>query len=136
MPSSTVEARSEAEVALERACEHLLSLQDEAGWWRGELQTNITMDAEDMLLREFLGIRRAAETERAAAWIRSQQREDGTWSNFHGGPGDLSSTIEAYWALRLAGDEADAEHMLAPARFLRAHGGCRPAALVGASARL
>ncbi|HEY2142466.1 MAG TPA: squalene--hopene cyclase [Solirubrobacteraceae bacterium] len=123
MASSIVETPAVAKVALERACERLLSLQDEAGWWRGELQTNVTMDAEDMLLREFLGIRRAEETERSAAWIRSQQREDGTWSNFHGGPGELSSTIEAYWALRLAGDEADAEHMLAAARFIRAQGG-------------
>ena len=37
--------------------EHLLALQDAGGWWKGELQTNVTMDAEDMLLREFLGIR-------------------------------------------------------------------------------
>jgi squalene-hopene/tetraprenyl-beta-curcumene cyclase len=123
MPSSTLEARSEAEVALERACEHLLSLQDDAGWWRGELQTNVTMDAEDMLLREFLGVRRAEETERSAAWIRSQQRADGTWANFHGGPGELSTTIEAYWALRLAGDPQDAEHMRSAAEFIRREGG-------------
>ncbi len=123
MPSSTVEARSEAEVALEQACEHLLTLQDHAGWWRGELQTNVTMDAEDILLREFLGVRRADETERSAAWIRSQQRSDGTWANFHGGPGELSTTIEAYWALRLAGDLREAEHMRAAAEFIRREGG-------------
>src|ERR1700689_497083 len=119
MASSTVEARNEAEMALELACEHLLSLQDEAGWWRGELQTNVTMDAEDMLLREFLGIRRAEETERSAAWIRSQQRADGTWANFHDGPGELSTTIEAYWALRLAGDSPEDEHMRIAAEFVR-----------------
>src|SRR5260370_10131623 len=112
MPTSTVEARSEAEVALERAREHLLSLQDGAGWWRGELQTNVTMGAEDMLLRGFLGVRRADETERSAAWIRSQQRPAGTWANLHGAPGELSTTIEAYWGLRLAGDPPEAEHML------------------------
>jgi squalene-hopene/tetraprenyl-beta-curcumene cyclase len=123
MASSTVETQNEAQVALELACEHLLSLQDEAGWWQGELQTNVTMDAEDMLLREFLGIRRAAETERSAAWIRSQQRADGTWSNFYGGPGDLSTTIEAYWALRLAGDPREAEHMRAAVGFIRSEGG-------------
>ncbi len=105
MPQLTVEAHKPGRGALERAREHLLSLQEEGGWWRGELQTNVTMDAEDMLLREFLGIRRAEETERSAAWIRSQQRDDGTWANFHGGPGELSTTIEAYWALRLAGDD-------------------------------
>jgi squalene-hopene/tetraprenyl-beta-curcumene cyclase len=123
MASSTVEATNEAEVALELACEHLLSLQDDAGWWQGELQTNVTMDAEDILLREFLGVRRADETARSAAWIRSQQRADGTWANFDGGPGELSTTVEAYWALRLAGDAADAEHMLTAAAFIREHGG-------------
>jgi squalene-hopene/tetraprenyl-beta-curcumene cyclase len=123
MSSQIAQTVSEAQVTLERACGRLLSLQDESGWWRGELQTNVTMDAEDMLLREFLGIRRADETERSAAWIRSQQRADGTWANFHGGPGELSTTIEAYWALRLAGDEPEQEHMLAAAAFIREHGG-------------
>jgi squalene-hopene/tetraprenyl-beta-curcumene cyclase len=123
MPTSIVDTRSEARIALERACERLLSLQDGAGWWRGELQTNVTMDAEDILLREFLGIRTAPETERSAAWIRSQQREDGTWSNFHGGPGDLSTTVEAYFALRLAGDPPDAAHMRTAAEWVRESGG-------------
>jgi squalene-hopene/tetraprenyl-beta-curcumene cyclase len=123
MSSSTVEAPSDAHVALRRAREHLLCLQDPAGWWQGELQTNVTMDAEDMLLREFLGVRRPEESERSAAWIRSQQRADGTWANFHGGPGELSTTIEAYWALRLAGDAPEEQHMRKAAGFVRAHGG-------------
>src|SRR5271154_2199626 len=123
MAQLTLEAHSEAKVALESAREHLLSLQNEEGWWRGELQTNVTMDAEDMLLREFLGIRRADETERTAAWIRSQQRADGTWANFHGGPGELSTTIEAYWALKLAGDAIEDSHMRAAAQFIRDAGG-------------
>jgi squalene-hopene/tetraprenyl-beta-curcumene cyclase len=109
--------------ALERARGNLLSLQDSGGWWKGELQTNVTMDAEDLLLREFLGIREGAATERAAVWIRSQQRADGSWANFHDGPGDLSTTIEAYVALRLAGDSADAAHMRSAAAFVRAAGG-------------
>ncbi len=127
MSPSTVEMSTDARVALERACAHLLALQDDAGWWKGELQTNVTMDAEDMLLREFLGIRTAQETERSAAWIRSQQCADGTWSNFYGGEGDLSTTIEAYWALRLAGDSAEAAHMQLAADYIRAGGGLQRA---------
>jgi squalene-hopene/tetraprenyl-beta-curcumene cyclase len=123
MSSQIAHTVGEAQVTLERACQRLLSLQDESGWWKGELQTNVTMDAEDMLLREFLSIRRPEETARSAAWIRSQQRPDGTWANFHGGPGELSTTIEAYWALRLAGDAPEQEHMLAAAAFIREHGG-------------
>jgi squalene-hopene/tetraprenyl-beta-curcumene cyclase len=127
MAQLTVEAHSEATVALELAREHLLSLQEDGGWWRGELQTNVTMDAEDMLLREFLGIRNAEQTARSAAWIRSQQRADGTWANFHGGPGELSTTIEAYWGLRLAGDAPEAEHMRTAAAFIREEGGIEQA---------
>jgi squalene-hopene/tetraprenyl-beta-curcumene cyclase len=109
--------------ALKSAREYLLSLQDPGGWWKGELETNVTMDAEDMLLRQFLGIREAASSERSAVWIRSKQREDGSWANFYGGPGDLSTTIEAYVALRLAGDMPDAAHMRAAAAFVRSAGG-------------
>ena len=81
------------------------------------------MDAEDLLLREFLGIRTEQETEEAARWIRSQQRADGTWATFHGGPGDLSTTVEAWVALRLAGDAPDAPHMATALEFVRADGG-------------
>jgi squalene-hopene/tetraprenyl-beta-curcumene cyclase len=116
-----VEAR--AENTLGRACDHLLSLQHADGWWKGELDTNVTMDAEDLMLREFLGIRTDAETVPAAAWIRSQQNGDGSWSNFRGGPGDLSTTIEAYVALRLAGDAPEAERMRQASAFARANGG-------------
>ncbi|GEL21931.1 squalene-hopene cyclase [Pseudonocardia sulfidoxydans NBRC 16205] len=93
------------------------------GWWQGELETNVTMDAEDLLLREFLGIRTDDETAEAARWIRSRQRADGSWATFQDGPADLSTTIEAWVALRLAGDSPDAEHMLRAQKFVVSQGG-------------
>jgi squalene-hopene/tetraprenyl-beta-curcumene cyclase len=114
---------SMARVTVDAAVGHLLSLQDGAGWWKGELETNVTMDAEDLLLREFLGIRTARETDEAARWIRSQQRDDGTWANFYGGPGDLSTTVESWVALRLAGDDVDAPHMQKAAAWVLEQGG-------------
>jgi squalene-hopene/tetraprenyl-beta-curcumene cyclase len=112
-----------AGAALERARAHLLGRQHADGWWKGALDTNVTMDAEDLLLREFLGIRGDRETRMAANWIRSQQREDGSWGNFYGADGDLSTTVEAYAALRLADDEPDAAHMRAARAFVLAGGG-------------
>ena len=108
---------------LARARDHLLRLQDPRGWWIGELETNVTMDAEDVLLRHFLGILTETDATETAVWIRSQQRDDGTWANFYGGPGDLSTTVEAYVALRLAGDAADAPHMRAASGWITANGG-------------
>jgi squalene-hopene/tetraprenyl-beta-curcumene cyclase len=109
--------------ACERGAQALLDMQHADGWWKGELQANVTIEAEDLMLRQFLGIRTEALTERTATWIRAQQRDDGTWATFAGGPGDLSTTTEAYTALRLAGDPPDAAHMEKAATFVRDAGG-------------
>ncbi len=109
--------------SLELAARYLTGLQHGRGWWQGELETNVTMDAEDLLLREFLGIRTDEETAAAARWIASRQRADGTWANFHDGPADLSTTVEAYVALRLAGHQPGAPHMSQAASWIRAQGG-------------
>jgi squalene-hopene/tetraprenyl-beta-curcumene cyclase len=115
--------RAAAQHTLDRAVSHLTALQHADGWWQGELETNVTMDAEDLLLRQFLGIRTDEETAAAARWIRSVQRADGTWANFSGGEADLSTTVEAYVALRLAGDAPEADHMARAAAWIRAAGG-------------
>ncbi len=115
------------EQALARARDHLLSLQASDGHWRGLLATNVTMDAEDLLLREFLDIGTDERRRRSAVWIRSDQADDGSWANFPGGPGDLSTTIEAYWALRVAGDDPSEPHMARAAEWTRARGGPRSA---------
>ncbi|MEV8626844.1 squalene--hopene cyclase [Streptomyces sp. NPDC051079] len=129
--SDTTDRTDSEEAALEasaaRAAElsvrHLLGRQDAEGWWKGDLETNVTMDAEDLLLRQFLGILDPETTRAAALFIRGEQREDGTWATFYGGPGELSVTIEAYVALRLAGDLPDAPHMARAAAWIRERGG-------------
>ncbi len=81
------------------------------------------MDAEDLLLRQFLGILDPDTTRAAALHIRREQREDGAWATFYGGPGELSATVEAYVALRLAGDPPEAPHMARASAWVRARGG-------------
>ncbi|MEU3193130.1 squalene--hopene cyclase [Streptomyces sp. NPDC006992] len=122
-PARSGGATAAAERAAARAMDHLLARQDEAGWWKGDLETNVTMDAEDLLLREFLGIGDEKTYTAAARFIRSRQHPDGAWSTFHGGPGDLSTTVEGYVALKLAGDHPEAPHMVRAAEWVRARGG-------------
>ncbi|MFJ4918978.1 squalene--hopene cyclase [Streptomyces sp. NPDC088725] len=121
--SGAGELLAAAERAAARSVEHLLGQQDAEGWWKGDLQTNVTMDAEDLLLRQFLGIQDPRTTEASALFIRGEQRADGTWATFHGGPGELSATIEAYVALRLAGDRPQDPHMARASAWVRQQGG-------------
>jgi squalene-hopene/tetraprenyl-beta-curcumene cyclase len=107
-PLTTTEA---ARGTLDRAVERLLALQQPDGHWKGELETNVTIDAEDLFLRHYLGLLDEPTAKATATWIRSRQREDGSFATFFDGPADLSTTVEAYVGLRLAGDEPDAEHM-------------------------
>jgi squalene-hopene/tetraprenyl-beta-curcumene cyclase len=120
---STASLGEDAATAIKAAREHLLSQQHEQGWWKGELETNVTMDAEDLLLRHYLGILEPHQATASARWIRGNQCADGSWPTFYGGPGDLSTTVEAYVALRLAGDEPDDEHMTRAAEWVAEHGG-------------
>jgi squalene-hopene/tetraprenyl-beta-curcumene cyclase len=121
------QAEETARDALARARDHLLGLQQETGFWRGKLETNVSMDAEDLLLREFLGIREETRSKLSASRIRSQQRGDGSWGNFYGAPGDLSTTVESYAALRLCGDDPDSDHMVRAREFILAGGGVESA---------
>ncbi|GAA2823856.1 squalene--hopene cyclase [Kribbella solani] len=112
---------------LDAAVAYLRSLQHEDGWWKGDLATNVTMDAEDLMLRHFLGVSTAQTDAETARWIRSQQRDDGTWATFPGGPGDLSTTVESWVALRMAGDDPKAAHLASAAEFIRSAGGVEKA---------
>ncbi|MFF8782073.1 squalene--hopene cyclase [Streptomyces sp. NPDC015140] len=123
VPAAAAGVPEAAARAVRRATDFLLSRQDAQGWWKGDLETNVTMDAEDLLLRQFLGIQDDETTRAAALFVRGEQREDGAWATFYGGPGDLSATIEAYVALRLAGDAPDAPHMAKASEWVRGRGG-------------
>jgi squalene-hopene/tetraprenyl-beta-curcumene cyclase len=117
-----------ARETLRKATAHLLSLQHPDGHWKGELETNVTIDAEDVFLRHYLRLPDAADTtRRTATWIRAHQRPDGSWATYFGGPADLSTTVEAYVALRIAGDPPEAAHMRRAAQLVREQGGVEAA---------
>lgn len=109
--------------ALERAVGRLLSRQHTEGWWCGELQACVAVDARDLLLRWFADLLDRGRATRSVRWIRSQQQPDGSWSSFQDGPGDLTTSILAYTALRVAGDARTASHMQHAAAFIRSQGG-------------
>ena len=111
------------DVIIERAQGWFAREQAPEGFWWAELESNATMDAEYLLLTYFLGARDETIWRGVSQDIRGYQRPDGSWAMYHGAPGDLSTTIECYFALKLAGDAADSEHLTRARAFIRAHGG-------------
>ncbi|MER6693752.1 squalene--hopene cyclase [Streptomyces minutiscleroticus] len=109
--------------ALLQAVDHLLARQHAEGWWKGVFRTDVSYDAHDLFLRHSLGVLDERVAQASGRWIRSQQSADGSWPLAFDGPGHLGTTVQAYVALRLAGDSPDAEHMLRCAAWVREQGG-------------
>jgi squalene-hopene/tetraprenyl-beta-curcumene cyclase len=118
-PRSAIEEK----IALNRAIAWLLQEQTTEGWWSGELETNVTMTAEHVLLFRFLGLSLDEFRPGAIAHILGNQRSDGSWALYYDGPADLSTTVEAYVALKVLGvDPACDEMRKALTVILRAGG--------------
>ncbi len=104
-----------------RAQERFRRMQYPEGYWWAELESNATMDAEYILMTHFLGARDDDIWRGIAQDVRGYQREDGTWALYDGAPGDLSTTIECYFALKLAGDAG--AHLDRARDFILSRGG-------------
>ena len=119
-----------ASAALERARTHLLGLQEPAGWWKGDLRDQRHDGRRGpAAAASSWASATATETDAGAALdplASSAPTAPGPPST--AGPADLSTTVEAYVALRLAGDDPDAPHMRAAAAFVRARRRDRSAA--------
>jgi len=89
--------------AIDRGTRRLLELQRPDGVWVGELESNVTMTAQHLFWHHFLGLRTPELDRRIANELIARMREDGTWSIWFDGPADLSTSIEAYVACRMAG---------------------------------
>lgn len=99
---------SSASFALQQACQFASSSINSDGHWCGELKSNCTITAEYVFLLQALGHRRLIDDRDALCrHLLSQQNEDGSWSNAPGSPGDISTSTEAYLALKLLGQTCD-----------------------------
>ncbi|HEV3154939.1 MAG TPA: squalene--hopene cyclase [Candidatus Baltobacteraceae bacterium] len=108
---------------LDRAVAWLLDKQHPDGWWTDELETNVTMTAEHVLLLRFLGISPDPIREGAIEHILHHQRSDGSWALYYDGPADLSTTIEAYVALKVLGVDPARGEMQRALEIVRKLGG-------------
>ena len=111
--------------AIDRAREALLELQQPDGHWCFEFETDCTISAEYILMMHFIDEIDEVLQDKLARYIRSKQRLDthGGWPLYQDGAIDLSCTVKSYYALKAAGDSADAPHMVRAREVILAHGG-------------
>ena len=101
----------------------LVSLQQPDGHWVAELQGDTILESEYVLLLAYLGEEGGEKARKAARYIREQQQADGSWSNYPGGPIEVSVSVKAYFALKLTGHAVDADFMVRARGAILAAGG-------------
>ena len=111
------------ETAIHRAQQHLLERQDPAGFWLGELEADVTITAEYLLLRHLLGTADPAVESKAIRYFRERQSADGSWALYEAGGGDISASIKAYFAMKLARVPATDPAMARAREWILEHGG-------------
>ena len=100
---TAIEELTSLDVGIDRGVHRLLELQRPDGVWAGELESNATMTAQHLYWNHVLGLRTPDLDRRIANELSARMRDDGTWSIWFEGPPDLSTSIEAYVALRMCG---------------------------------
>src|SRR5262249_60405043 len=93
------------------------------GHWVGELEADSTITSEYLLLGHLLDRVDRDREAKMLTYLRERQLADGGWSLYEGGPPNLSATIKAYFAMKVAGGSVDDPAMAqARARILEAGG--------------
>jgi squalene-hopene/tetraprenyl-beta-curcumene cyclase len=121
--SRLARAWSDVDETIDGARRCLLSQQHFDGHWCAELQGDTILESEYVLLLAFLGREGEEQVRKAARYILSQQRPDGAWANYPGGPVDLNVSVKAYFALKLAGHDAQALYLQRARQEILALGG-------------
>jgi len=104
--------------AIKNAVDWIRPQQTSEGIWNAPLDTNCCMEAQWLLCMYFLDYN-DPKKEGVIQFILDKQREDGSWHVYYGAEnGDINTTLECYFALRLCGFDPDESSMIAARNWL------------------
>ncbi len=109
--------------AISKSQNYLFSQQYPEGYWWAELESNVTITAEAVLLHKIWNTDATHNLDKVVTYLLSQQREHGGWELFYGDGGDLSTSVEAYMALRLLEMPISDPALVRAKEFILAKGG-------------
>jgi len=108
---------------ISRSQQYFERVQHPEGYWHRPLEANATMDAEYVFFMHFMGRVDVERQNRIVAHLLATQLPEGCWSLYPGAPGHLSNTIEAYFAMKLAGLPATNPALARARAFILENGG-------------
>jgi len=129
-PGGSVD-RGHLDSVIAEALNGLKDDQNRDGHWCFDLEADATIPAEYIMLHHYLGEidqtivgRDYTEIERRIClYLRRIQEEHGGWPLYYRGDFNISASVKAYFALKLAGEDIDAPHMVRARNAILAHGG-------------
>jgi squalene-hopene/tetraprenyl-beta-curcumene cyclase len=98
---------SRVAAGIDAARKYLFSKQDERGYWCGELEADTTLESDYILLHTLLGTGKQERFQKCCNYILQHQNADGGWPIYVDGPSNVSASVKAYFALKLAGYKPD-----------------------------
>ena len=109
--------------AIVDARDALIARQAAEGYWLFELEADCTIPAEYIMMMHFLDEIDVPLEAKFCRYLRAAQAQHGGWPLYHGGDLNISCSVKAYYALKLAGDSPDAPHMVRARAAILERGG-------------
>ena len=109
--------------AIARAREYLFSRQHPDGYWNGELEADAMLEADYIFLHTLLESGDPGRLRRALTEMMRYQNEDGSWSIYPGGPGNISLSVKCYSSAKLMGVGSQDPRLAKCRAWVLEHGG-------------
>lgn len=114
---------AQAKEALQQAVRFSFDQQRPDGHWVAEVSSDATFTSEYVTFKYAMGLDLTADSEAIKHWLLNEQKEDGSWGLAPELPGNVSTTTEAYLALKILGVSPEEAVMRKTRDFMLQNGG-------------
>ena len=122
-PAKIHESVSPLQTTINSSTDYLFDIQKDDGHWKFDLEADATIPSEYIFLQRFLGKSNRGRDLAMCKYLLSRQNDNGSWPLYHGGPGNVSATVKAYFALKLVGYGAEEDFMNKAKSWVHENGG-------------
>ncbi|HKD61848.1 MAG TPA: squalene--hopene cyclase [Terracidiphilus sp.] len=116
-------ALTDVDSAILRSSDYLLLQQHSDGYWCGELEADAMLEADYIFLHTLLESGDPERLKRACIEMMRYQNDDGSWSLYPGGPGNISLSVKCYFSAKLMNMPVTDPRLVKSREWILAHGG-------------